>query len=156
MQPSNPSNGNPNIIDIMDSNGVKHQVAPVNHTHSQSEVSGLQQALSVLNKLMVFRPQIETRYDGNYYYGVPKYKENNIISAYTDESTELYNLPDTIFQIAEVGDTVKITSASNIEVLEGTISQKNDNLLKITVDAPLVNSNTPFTAGAGYFYLIKA
>ena len=33
MNPNNPANGNPNIFDIKDSNNVKHQVAPVNHTH---------------------------------------------------------------------------------------------------------------------------
>lgn len=33
MNPDNPANGNPNIFEIKDSNNVKHQVAPVNHTH---------------------------------------------------------------------------------------------------------------------------
>ena len=41
MTPSNLANGNANIMDIMASDDLKHQVAPVNHTHLQSEVSGL-------------------------------------------------------------------------------------------------------------------
>lgn len=48
MTPSNPSSGNPYVIEILDSNNVKHQVAPVNHTHSTSEVVGLETALSRL------------------------------------------------------------------------------------------------------------
>lgn len=34
MTPANPNNGNPLILRIMDALGVLHQVAPVNHTHS--------------------------------------------------------------------------------------------------------------------------
>ena len=48
MTPSNPSNGNPYVIKIKDSNNVEHQVAPVNHTHSKSEVAGLEASLSML------------------------------------------------------------------------------------------------------------
>lgn len=46
MTPSNPSNGNPFVLRIMDALGVLHQVAPVNHTHAQSEVSNLTTALA--------------------------------------------------------------------------------------------------------------
>lgn len=41
MTPSNPANGNANIMDVMASDDLKHQVAPVAHTHTESEVSGL-------------------------------------------------------------------------------------------------------------------
>ena len=46
MTPSNNSNGNDPVYTIEDTNNVKHQVVPVAHTHSQSEVEGLSTALS--------------------------------------------------------------------------------------------------------------
>ena len=46
MTPSNNNNGNPLILRILDSLGIAHQVAPVQHTHSQSEVDGLETALN--------------------------------------------------------------------------------------------------------------
>ena len=46
MTPSNPSNSQPLIYRICDSLGVFHLVAPVNHTHQQSEVEGLPAALA--------------------------------------------------------------------------------------------------------------
>lgn len=45
MTPSNPDNQQPLIYRICDALGVFHLVAPVNHTHSQSEIEGLQTAL---------------------------------------------------------------------------------------------------------------
>ena len=39
MTPSNPSNGNPFAYDVQDAQGVKHQIVPVNHTHTLSEIS---------------------------------------------------------------------------------------------------------------------
>ncbi len=41
MTPTNPNNGNPLILRIMDALGVLHQVAPVNHTHKGDEVTGI-------------------------------------------------------------------------------------------------------------------
>lgn len=46
MTPSNPDNQQPLIYRIADSLGVFHIVAPVNHTHAQSEVEGLVAALA--------------------------------------------------------------------------------------------------------------
>lgn len=46
MVPDNPSNSNPFIFRILDSLGISHQNAPVNHTHAQSEVNGLESALA--------------------------------------------------------------------------------------------------------------
>ena len=46
MTPSNPSNSKPLIYRICDSLGIFHLVAPVNHTHAQSEVEGLESALA--------------------------------------------------------------------------------------------------------------
>lgn len=46
MEPSNPSINNPLVLYAMDSNGVLHQVAAVNHIHSISEVNGLTSALA--------------------------------------------------------------------------------------------------------------
>ena len=39
MNPSNTSNGNPFVYDVQDAQGVKHQIVPVNHTHTLSEIS---------------------------------------------------------------------------------------------------------------------
>lgn len=50
MTPSNPSNNQPLILRICDSLGISHLVAPANHTHSQSEVDGLQAALYDFNQ----------------------------------------------------------------------------------------------------------
>lgn len=49
MTPSNPDNNQPLILRIADALGVLHLVAPVNHIHSKSEVSGLENTLSVLS-----------------------------------------------------------------------------------------------------------
>ena len=46
MTPSNPDNQQPLIYRIADALGVFHLVAPVNHTHSASEVEGLADALA--------------------------------------------------------------------------------------------------------------
>lgn len=46
MTPSNPSNGQPLIYRICDALGINHLVACFNHTHEQSEVTGLTTALS--------------------------------------------------------------------------------------------------------------
>ena len=46
MTPSNPDNQNPLIYRICDALGVFHIVAPVNHTHAQSEIEGLAAALA--------------------------------------------------------------------------------------------------------------
>ena len=46
MTPSNPTNSQPLIYRIADKLGVFHLVAPVNHTHAQSEVEGLTDALA--------------------------------------------------------------------------------------------------------------
>ena len=46
MTPSNPTNSQPLIYRIADALGVFHLVAPVNHTHAQSEVEGLETALA--------------------------------------------------------------------------------------------------------------
>ena len=46
MTPSNPTNSQPLIYRIADALGVFHIVAPVNHTHTQSEVDGLETALA--------------------------------------------------------------------------------------------------------------
>ena len=49
MTPSNPDNQQPLIYRIADALGVFHLVAPVNHTHAQSEVAGLEAALAALS-----------------------------------------------------------------------------------------------------------
>ena len=55
MTPTNPDNSQPLIYRILDSLGVAHLVAPVNHTHEQSEVNGLISALAAkLAKLTSF------------------------------------------------------------------------------------------------------
>ena len=41
MTPSNPTNNNPFIFRIMDALGVSHLVAPINHTHTGDEISGI-------------------------------------------------------------------------------------------------------------------
>lgn len=46
MTPSNPDNQQPLIYRIADALGVFHLVAPVNHTHAQSEVEGLADSLA--------------------------------------------------------------------------------------------------------------
>ena len=46
MTPSNQPNGNPLIYRICDALGVFHIVAPVDHTHAQSEIEGLVAALA--------------------------------------------------------------------------------------------------------------
>ena len=48
MTPSNPDNSQPLIYRILDSLGVAHLVAPVNHFHSKAEVLGLESTLSQL------------------------------------------------------------------------------------------------------------
>ena len=54
MNPSNPTNNQPFIYRIFDSLGIAHLVAPVDHTHSQSEVSGLTSALNGKQNTLTF------------------------------------------------------------------------------------------------------
>lgn len=54
MTPSNPSNSQPLIYRIADALGVFHLVAPVNHTHAQSEVEGLESALAAKQDALTF------------------------------------------------------------------------------------------------------
>lgn len=51
MTPSNPDNQQPLIYRIADAAGVFHLVAPVTHTHSQSEVDGLVAKINALDIL---------------------------------------------------------------------------------------------------------
>ena len=48
MTPSNPSNNNAFIYRILDARGIAHQVVPVAHTHSKSDVEGLESTLGTL------------------------------------------------------------------------------------------------------------
>lgn len=48
MTPSNPSNNNAFIYRILDALGIAHQVVPVDHTHSKSDVEGLESSLDTL------------------------------------------------------------------------------------------------------------
>lgn len=48
MNPSNPSNGNAPIYKFKDSDNVERQAVPLNHTHSISEVTGLQAIIAEL------------------------------------------------------------------------------------------------------------
>jgi hypothetical protein len=54
MTPSNHDNNQPLIYRIADAAGIFHLVAPVNHTHSQSEIQGLEAALSVKQDALTF------------------------------------------------------------------------------------------------------
>lgn len=54
MQPSNPTNNQPLIYRICDAAGVFHLVAPVYHTHAQSEIYGLETALSGKQNTLTF------------------------------------------------------------------------------------------------------
>lgn len=54
MTPSNPTNSQPLIYRIADALGVFHLVAPVNHTHAQSEVEGLTDALAAKQDALTF------------------------------------------------------------------------------------------------------
>lgn len=54
MTPTNANNGNALIYRILDALGVNHQVAPVAHTHEQSEVSGLASALAGKQATLTF------------------------------------------------------------------------------------------------------
>ena len=89
MVPDNPSNSNPFIFRILDSLGIPHQNAPVNHTHSQDDVSGLEsalnskadaaatnQALASLNSGIAQRlPMLPGTAEGN----IPKIKSNGYL-----------------------------------------------------------------------------
>lgn len=54
MTPSNPTNSQPLIYRIADALGVFHLVAPVNHTHAQSEIEGLTDALAAKQDALTF------------------------------------------------------------------------------------------------------
>ena len=54
MTPSNPDNQQPLIYRIADALGVFHLVAPVNHTHAQSEIDGLDAALAAKQDALTF------------------------------------------------------------------------------------------------------
>lgn len=54
MTPSNPDNQQSLIYRIADALGVFHLVAPVNHTHAQSEVEGLESALAAKQDALTF------------------------------------------------------------------------------------------------------
>lgn len=67
MTPSNPTNQQPFIYRVADAAGVFHLVAPVDHTHTISEVAGLESALSTINTTLAAKANaaaVETALEG--------------------------------------------------------------------------------------------
>lgn len=52
MNPSNPTNTQPLIYSFEDDNGNKHKVAPVQHSHSISEVDNLQATIAAIQSAL--------------------------------------------------------------------------------------------------------
>lgn len=79
MTPSNPSNGNPFAYNVQDAQGVKHQIVPVNHTHTLSEISdypGSESTPTAGSSKLVTSGGVKTALDGKANQGAVDVKEN--------------------------------------------------------------------------------
>ena len=130
MTPSNPSNGNPNILEIEDSNGVKHQVAAVNHTHTEGEVNNLSTALAAK------MPKVTNHTTGNF----PKQKADGTLE-------DSGKGPNDFMPMMTV-DSTPTESSQNLVTSGGVKTALDGKQNTLTFDqTPTANSTNPVTSG---------
>jgi hypothetical protein len=148
MTPSNPNNGNPFILRIMDALGVLHQVAPVNHTHAQSEVDGLPAELADKADATATQEALNGK--------------ANLVHTHTQ--SEIDGLQSALLNKADAGTTDiklnekidKVPSATSGDIavfdIDGAVEDSGtkvgDLQPKLTFDStPTANSTNPVTSG---------
>ena len=185
MTPSNPSNSQPLIYRIMDALGVTHLVACINHTHSQSEVEGLQTALAGKQNTLTFdsaptanstnpvtsggvKAAIDNKLDNKTIDSVPANHANNLIS-----SKAVY---DALQDKSDWGALERYGSHANVEIrydedfkayISLTVEEENADLTEENLpnlrralsdpdSTPTENSTNLVTSGGVYEAIEKA
>lgn len=129
MTPSNPDNQQPLIFRICDALGVFHIVAPVNHTHAQSEIDGLQAAL--LSKADA--SSTDTKINGKIG-RVPTATNGNIAEFDDDGNIKDSGKKTSDFMLAMTVDSTP-TSGSNNLVTSGGVAEAIENAIAIRYTA---------------------
>ena len=88
MTPSNPSNSQPLIYRIADALGVFHLVAPVNHTHAQSEVEGLTDALAAKANMTDVNNALNNKSNSNHQHYYLSSSAGGKLGVYQNEGDE--------------------------------------------------------------------
>ena len=81
MTPSNPDNNQPLIYRIADNLGVFHLVAPVDHTHLTTEVSGLTEALATKANAAAVETALAGKMDKKTIDSAPTANSNNLVTS---------------------------------------------------------------------------
>ena len=88
MTPSNPTNSQPLIYRIADALGVFHLVAPVNHTHAQSEVEGLTDALAAKANMTDVNNALNNKSNSNHQHYYLSSSAGGKLGVYQNEGDE--------------------------------------------------------------------
>ena len=157
MTPSNPDNQQPLIYRIADALGVFHLVAPVNHTHSQSEIQGLEAALSVKQDALTFdTTPTEGSTNPVTSGGVKEAIDNHIVSTVTRDDFESGKYAQ-VFVLANGGVGVQTSTGFGVALqINGNTKwfmvdpDTIDNLIRASQSpdsTPTANSNNLVTSG---------
>lgn len=152
MWPDNPSNDNPFIFRILDSLGIAHLVAPLNHEHSKSEIVGLESSLAIVAKEI-------SKTSGDQYALVRCESKNNnaqILLNITDTGDLEYeryaiitwqNMPNLQRALADP-DSVPTASSDNLVTSGGVKTALDGKQNTLTFDTtPTTGSTNPVTSG---------
>ena len=136
MTPSNPSNSQPLIYRIMDALGVSHLVACINHTHEQSEVDGLSNALNgKINK-------------------VATGQANKLVVANSDGNIMLTGLSISDVQQKLTFDSAPTANSTNPVTSGGVKTALDAKQDTLTFDStPTASSDNPVTSGGVKAYV---
>ena len=88
MTPENPDNSKPFIYRIADALGVFHLVAPVNHTHAQSEVEGLTDALAAKANMTDVNNALNNKSNSNHQHYYLSSSAGGKLGVYQNEGDE--------------------------------------------------------------------
>lgn len=142
MTPSNPDNSQPLIYRIADKLGVFHLVAPVDHTHLTTEVSGLTEALAAKANSESVETALAGKMDNKTIDSEPTANSNNLVTS-GGVAAALAGKQDTL-----TFDTTPTANSSNPVTSGGVaaaLAGKQDTLTFDTT--PTANSTNPVTSG---------
>ena len=134
MTPSNPDNSQPFIYRICDAAGVFHLVAPVIHNHDQSEVEGLESALSTINTTLASKANaadVQTALAG---------KQNTL----TFDSTPTAGSTN---PVTSGGVKAALNTKANANHSHDSISSDEDNSVSVSDGAVIIELNDGETGG---------
>ena len=114
MTPSNPTNQQPFIYRVADAAGVFHLVAPVDHTHLTTEVSGLTEALAAKANAAAVETALAGKMDNKTIDSAPTANSTNLVTsggvkAAIDAATNVIETNDVAYDASELEQGIVYT-----------------------------------------------